>query len=133
MNVGTIGHRSELTEEERIKDIEHVQNMLSGLSSSFLKRTIDLTGRDPREFIPKDLTVHHCYADYANKGYGKTNYVLHEHILSNIHYNITMRPGRSYYVDGICVHAGSDSLEDIQDYEANYVAPVNPKPSSMYH
>lgn len=46
----------------------------------------------------------------------KTNGVHENNILTHIGYNVFYRPGRALFIDGICVHKGSLSHEDIEKY-----------------
>lgn len=53
---------------------------------------------------------------YPNGSY-KHNVVAPEHLESHIDYNITMRPGRLFFVDGVCMNTGWFSQEDINKYQ----------------
>jgi len=45
-----------------------------------------------------------------------TNGVSEYNLLTHIGYNVFYRPGRALFIDGICVHKGLLSLEDIEKY-----------------
>lgn len=49
--------------------------------------------------------IHHTRGVY-NSGHFKDNGVSSENIASHIWYNLNMRPGRAFFVDGICLNTG---------------------------
>lgn len=49
--------------------------------------------------------IHHTRGVY-NNGEWKDNGVTSEHLASHIWYNLTMRPGRAFFVDGFCLNDG---------------------------
>ena len=50
-------------------------------------------------------------------GSRKVNGVPSENLASHIQYNIRFRPGRSFFVDGKCIHKGMNVFEIIEDEE----------------
>lgn len=56
--------------------------------------------------------IHHTRGVYPNGGF-KDNGVPSEDLAGHIFYNISYRPGRAFFLDGICIHRGigvSDEL-----------------------
>jgi len=42
-----------------------------------------------------------------------TNRVLREDVFSHISYNLTFRPGRAFFLEGICLNRGYFSIDEI--------------------
>lgn len=51
------------------------------------------------------MKIHHTMGVY-NNGDRKHNGVAREHLADHIQYNIAMRPGRAFFVDGVCMNTG---------------------------
>ena len=49
--------------------------------------------------------IHHTVGVY-NDGSRKTNGVTSENLAGHIKYNLTLRPGRAFFVDGYCLNEG---------------------------
>jgi hypothetical protein len=87
---------------------------------------------------PKDLVTkpspafHHTRGVYLN-GEFKSNGVDPDHLASHIEYNLTMRPGRAFFVDGLCVHKGYLSEERCKEIEASLVGVTATKCTAPYH
>ena len=62
-----------------------------------------------KTYIEPDETLHLCVGFY-NNGQFKTNTVKGKNLADNIEYNLTMRPGRFYFVDG--EHVGGGMLKE---------------------
>lgn len=58
------------------------------------------------------MANHFTVGVYANDSY-KTNVVKDEHLEDHIEYNMKMRPGRAFFVDGECLFKGYLSDERI--------------------
>lgn len=70
-----------------------------------------------REFIVIfHPTIYTTIGVYANHSY-KVNGVSAEHIDSHIDYNITFRPGRALFVNGVCKNKGYLSDDEIKEFE----------------
>lgn len=63
---------------------------------------------------------HHTRGVYAN-GEFKDNGVAPEDLEIHIEYNLTMRPGRAFFVDGVCRNRGYLSEEQCRRVEAELV------------
>lgn len=61
-------------------------------------------------------TIYTTIGVYANHSY-KVNGVSVEHIDSHIDYNITYRPGRALFVNGVCKHKGYLNDEEIAEFK----------------
>ncbi len=51
------------------------------------------------------MRIHHTMGVY-NDGSRKHNGVSAEHLAGHIEYNLAMRPGRAFFVDGVCHNVG---------------------------
>lgn len=51
------------------------------------------------------MTIHHTMGVYLN-GDRVHNGVTSEHLAQHIDYNQTFRPGRAFFVDGVCLNKG---------------------------
>ena len=60
--------------------------------------------------------IHTTIGLYAN-GTFKVNGVLPEHLSEHIQYNIDMRPGRSFFVDGECKNKGYHTDQEIEEFK----------------
>jgi len=60
--------------------------------------------------------IHTTIGLYANGSF-KINGVKHQFLEFHIEYNKQMRPGRSLFVDGKCVHIGYHSEFEIKEFE----------------
>ena len=60
--------------------------------------------------------IHHT-AGYYGDGSRKTNGVKSENLAKHIQYNLIMRPGRAFFVDGICIHTGYLASERCKEIE----------------
>lgn len=58
--------------------------------------------------------IHTTIGVYPNGDY-KSNGVRSENIAAHIWYNITFRPGRTLYVDGILIHRGSGFTDELMN------------------
>lgn len=63
---------------------------------------------------------HHTRGVY-NNGEFKDNGVAPEDLDIHIEYNLTMRPGRAFFVDGVCLNRGYLSEERCRSIEAELV------------
>lgn len=74
--------------------------------------------------------IHHTVGVYPNDPPGgaarKHNGVTSERLASHIRYNVTMRPGRSLFVDGWCVYTGIGRTFE-QDQEVEKELQANPR------
>lgn len=61
--------------------------------------------------------IYHTMGVYSD-GSRKHNGVREENIEHHIQYNISMRPGRGFFVDGVCKHKGYLSDEEVAKVEA---------------
>lgn len=59
--------------------------------------------------------IHTTIGVYAN-GDIKTNGVTEENLQPHIEYNLAARPGRAFFVDGVCLNTGNLSDEQIKIY-----------------
>lgn len=60
------------------------------------------------------MTIHHTMGVYNNETVAyKHNGVAHDHLKEHIAYNLLMRPGRAFFVDGVCLNTGYLSQERI--------------------
>jgi hypothetical protein len=62
------------------------------------------------------MKIHHTMGLYDN-GDRKHNGVAPEDLGIHIKYNLTMRPGRAFFLDGICLHAGYPGWERCEEVE----------------
>lgn len=53
---------------------------------------------------------------YASDNH-KVNIVKPEHLEEHIQYNLTLRPGRAFFVDGKCLNHGYLSDEKVEEWE----------------
>ncbi|MBU2923034.1 hypothetical protein KO504_16920 [Winogradskyella psychrotolerans] len=60
--------------------------------------------------------IHTTIGLYANGSF-KINGVLPEHLTDHIQYNLDMRPGRSFFVDGKCKNKGYHTDQEIKEFE----------------
>jgi hypothetical protein len=51
------------------------------------------------------MTIHHTLGVYPN-GDRKHNGVVDSHLAEHIAYNLAWRPGRAFFVDGVCHNTG---------------------------
>lgn len=58
------------------------------------------------------MIIHHTMGVY-NDGSRKHNGVAPQHMESHIKYNLDNRPGRAFFVDGVCLNHGYLSQERI--------------------
>jgi hypothetical protein len=58
------------------------------------------------------MTIYHTMGVY-NDGSRKHNGVSPAHLKEHIDYNLTARPGRAFFVDGVCLNNGYLSQERI--------------------
>ncbi len=61
--------------------------------------------------------IHHTAGYYAN-GSSKTNGVKSENLAGHIQYNLRYRPGRAFFVDGVCLHHGYLDQERCEEIES---------------
>lgn len=59
----------------------------------------------------------HTTIGVYNNGDMKINGVKHENLADHVEYNKSYRPGRAFFVDGICVNRGYLTEERIKEYE----------------
>ncbi len=59
--------------------------------------------------------IHTTIGLYANGSF-KINGVDPEHLKDHIQYNIDWRPGRSFFVDGVCHNKGYHTDEEIKEF-----------------
>lgn len=64
--------------------------------------------------------VHHTRGVYSNGEY-KDNGVAPEDLDIHIEYNLAMRPGRAFFVDGVCLNRGYLSDDACRRIEAELV------------
>lgn len=67
------------------------------------------------------MKVHHTMGVY-NDGSRKHNGVAHTDLAGHIDYNLTMRPGRAFFVDGKCHNVGYLGKERCDAIEAELAA-----------
>lgn len=67
------------------------------------------------------MKVHHTMGVYSN-GERKHNGVDPRDLADHIKYNLEMRPGRAFFVDGKCLHVGYLGKERCDEIEAELVA-----------
>lgn len=60
--------------------------------------------------------IHHTVGVYSD-GSRKENGVSSENIASHIWYNLRMRPGRAFFVDGFCLNKGYLTIERCEEIE----------------
>ena len=70
------------------------------------------------------MANHFTVGVYANGQY-KTNVVKEEHLQDHIEYNLKMRPGRAFFVDGECLNKGYLTDEKIS-YWAQTISEMKP-------
>lgn len=73
-----------------------------------------LTPEELEEFVKEQLSVyriHHSVGVYRS-GEVKRNGVDPEHLREHIAYNLEMRPGRTFFINGKCLNKGY-----LEDYE----------------
>lgn len=74
--------------------------------------------------------IHFTIGYYAN-GESKANGVMSENLASHIDYNLTMRPGRAFFVDGKCLNQGyldKARCDEIEKEIASQVATRDTQP-----
>ena len=59
----------------------------------------------------------HTTTGVYNNDERKTNGVPSEGLANHIKYNITRRPGRAFFLDGVCIHTGYLSDERCLEWE----------------
>lgn len=59
----------------------------------------------------------HCTVGVYPNGEHKSNGVDSENLAAHIAYNLRYRPGRAFFVDGICIHRGYLSREECDKWE----------------
>lgn len=60
--------------------------------------------------------IHHTVGVYSD-GSRKWNGVTSENIAGHIYYNLNMRPGRAFFVDGLCLNKGYLTPERCKEIE----------------
>lgn len=65
------------------------------------------------------MKIHHTAGVYSNDSF-KTNGVSEEFLAGHTEYNLTMRPGRGFFVDGKCVHKGYLTDEQVAKFEEKF-------------
>ena len=70
------------------------------------------------------MKLHHTMGVYAN-GDRKHNAVKPEHLADHIQYNLEWRPGRAFFVDGVCKNLGYLTQETCDAIETELAA--NPR------
>lgn len=53
---------------------------------------------------------------YPNGSY-KTNVVNNQQIYCHIAYNLVLRPGRTFFCDGVCLNYGLNKLDNLEEME----------------
>ena len=77
----------------------------------------ELTLADLFDVVPDDDVVHTTVGMYPNGPY-KVNGVPTKNLLSHIKYNLTLRPGRALYINGVLIYDGlSVGIEQVQALE----------------
>lgn len=76
--------------------------------------------------------IHHTAGYYAN-GDRKVNGVAAENLQDHIQYNLDMRPGRAFFVDGKCVNQGYLSKERCDEIEQELAGATMNKDTAPYH
>lgn len=67
----------------------------------------------------------HTTIGVYNNGDMKINGVKDSNLTDHIEYNKSCRPGRAFFVDGICVNSGYLTVERVKEYE--YMFKNNPE------
>lgn len=75
--------------------------------------------------------IHHT-AGYYSDGSRKTNGVEGKNIAGHIRYNLDMRPGRAFFVDGVCLHRGYLTEKRCADIEEELKGSVASKDTAPY-
>ena len=65
-------------------------------------------------------------------GSKKSNVVAAADLAKHIDYNLSMRPGRAFFVEGVCLNQGYLSREMINDLEGRCVGDINQPVSVPY-
>lgn len=75
--------------------------------------------------------IHHTAGYYCDGSY-KTNGVKSEHLQDHIDYNLSMRPGRAFFVDGKCLNKGYLSDERCKEIEKSLIGVTANKDTAPY-
>lgn len=63
--------------------------------------------------------IHHTRGTYTNGSF-KDNGVSSENLAEHIKYNLLMRPGRAFFLDGICLNEAYLTKEEVTDMEKKF-------------
>lgn len=63
----------------------------------------------------------------------KSNGVMSERLAEHIKYNMDFRPGRAFFLDGVCIHQGGVSDEDMEDVQRIVDCISKDKDTTPYH
>lgn len=75
--------------------------------------------------------IHYTIGFYAN-GDSKSNGVPSENLQSHIEYNLAMRPGRAFFVDGKCLNQGYLTKERCDEIEKEIAGRVATRDTQPY-
>jgi hypothetical protein len=108
--------------------------------SKLLGRELDLVEahgleRLLEEYGGRNLEFFYTVGIYNNED-SKSNHVATEHLTNHIAYNLVMRPGRAFFVNGICLNQGYLGAQRCCAHEARLKAaglPVMRRSTAPYH
>jgi hypothetical protein len=76
----------------------------------------------------------HFTAGYYGDGSRKVNGVPSKNLASHIWYNLVMRPGRAFFVDGVCLNEGYLTRERCAEIEKELATEAGPdEDTAPYH
>ena len=74
----------------------------------------------------------HTTIGVYNNGERKVNGVTTEHLVAHIAYNLRLRPGRAFFVDGLCLNYGYLGYERCKALEAELASVKRDTGSKVY-
>ena len=98
-------------------DIKKLRKKYS-LPSYMKKKAVDDFWSKAEKILNSHKRTHLAIGIYASQSY-KYNVVLDNNIISDMIYNIRMRPGRWYFVDGYCINEGYGEREVFEEIAKN--------------
>jgi hypothetical protein len=112
--------------------IQETKTLLSELDNTNLEKVTQFLTNISQTKVYQTIGVY-------NDNSQKTNFVENEHLSEHIAYNLIYRPGRAFFVNGICLNKGYldnkrvGKLETELQQEIKQINLNNTKPSKIYN